>query len=869
MAYRIKPILKNRLKIFCNMIIRVAYYIIIILLVKSSVISQNDAVNHRKYWYFKSRLLNDFMKVGIKQGDNIIINERGFLSGSFDKANGGYNQIKIGDAISGLGYWLAVLATEYELLKQSNQSTDSTIYQIYCTLYTINRLDLQAEKVLNVCNQGSLNGFFVRDDVYRDYFRDNYEHFNYYSKGIQNNDSSRGFMSKFNFGIYNLDNVEWCSSNDDFNCLNSCSNNTMIVPGSDWYHDYESCINKVSVDNIDEFLFNSQDQIYALIYGLAFVRKFFPKNVVCKDANGNVLFFQDGLTSLSDEAKAITARLVNYAREPYNCENNNACQGIIWHIARPNCFKQSNDVGADFGAGAFTYPLAESACMIDREDWGKKNNGAHFCAPTRCKSGTPPLQNCNGLYHNPGSLSYGYTLWNWLNGLLFPNYLNQINNLPSLNPPPIWPPTWNWPNFSVFPSTEYPRLFGGLLMSVCYCEYNSLLNFVTPPSVYNTTGLYGVFTNNSKNKIDQLSRRTATTYYYHFPYSLALLHNLKVDVNESPSNESIIDLINEMNPCNHYKFGQNNWSSFSWSTDTRTEHLERIGWGNNISGFTGEYPAYDFLLYHNLWYLYNKKQNNNGVNSYMTDLGDVLIDKNNVPVNAYNVDAYETTIMKNTPFILAPHNSHKYIRAGKEIIFKPGTHIYAVSYSSVVTDNFSDPPTTYTVNLSLNSGLRAYIKGYACSLDAGSYYPGIDPSYEYRINNYYTDITDSVIKKITEEYPGFENKYHYVNYSESVSIQDSENENSEPNQESFKNLSKYQTYKLYPIPAKEYLDIEVKGGNAEYFQILDITGKEVRNYPIISPYFQRFSLDNLPSGVYMGVIVYRNGIKDFIKFMVE
>lgn len=130
-------------------------YVLILLLVIFKFFSQNDIVNHRKYWYFKSRLINDFMKVGINQGDNIFINQRGFYSTSFDKVQGGKNQIKVGDAISGLGYWLAVLSTEYELLRLSNPSTDSVKYQIYCTLYTINRLNLAAEKVLNKCNQGA------------------------------------------------------------------------------------------------------------------------------------------------------------------------------------------------------------------------------------------------------------------------------------------------------------------------------------------------------------------------------------------------------------------------------------------------------------------------------------------------------------------------------------------------------------------------------------------------------------------------------------------------------------------------------------------------------------------------------------------
>jgi hypothetical protein len=814
-----------------------------------NIVAQSDPANHRKYWYFKSRLLNDFMKVGINQGDNIIINERGYSSGGFNKSDGGVNQIKIGDATSTLAYWLAVLSTEYELLKLNGQSTDSVLYQIYCSLYTINRLDLAAEKVLNKCNQGALNGFFVRDDVYGDYIKNNYEHFNYYSKGIQNNDSSRGFMSKFNFGVYSLDNSDG--------------------KGSDWYGHYEG---KGNVWDGNLNLFNSQDQIYVLIYGLAFVRKYLPKNVVCKDASGNPLYFQDGLTSLSDEAKAIAARLVDYAREPYNCDNGQKCQGsqYLWHIVYPNCDLQSNDnkIGADFSGGTYTYPLAESACMIDNKDWGKKNNGAHFCAPTRCKSGTPPLENCQGLYHNPGSLTYGYTLWNWINSFIYPNYANQIYTV-SINKPNWWPQNWQWPSeIELLKPLEYPRLFGGLLMSVCYCEYNSLLNFIPHlSSIWNTTGLYGVFTNNSKNKIDILSRRTATTYYYHFPYSLALLHDLKVDVNESPSGESIIDLINEMNPCNHYEFGQNNWSSFSWSTDTRTEHLERIGYNQGTANFTGEYPAYDFLLYHNLWYLYNKKQNNGGINSYMTDLGDILIDKNNVPVNAYNVDAYETTVMRNTPFVLAPHNSHKYIRAGKEIVFKPGTHIYAASITSIIPGNIETPP--YTVTLTVKSGLRAYIKGYGCAFDIGSYDPTEDASYQYRTTHDFSlEVSDSVMENIIKYYPSDKNNYHYMDYPEEESI-----ENDEPefvyNNEWMNNESEYRTFSLYPNPSKGQINLKIRGNQPAYFKITDVRGKELGRYIIYSSELQKIQLPDLSAGLYIGMVVFQNGTKDVIKFIVE
>lgn len=64
------------------------------------IYSQNDYTNHRKYWHYKSRLVNDFMKVGTGQGDNLIFNERGF--GCTTRNDPTCNYFKIGDATSTL-----------------------------------------------------------------------------------------------------------------------------------------------------------------------------------------------------------------------------------------------------------------------------------------------------------------------------------------------------------------------------------------------------------------------------------------------------------------------------------------------------------------------------------------------------------------------------------------------------------------------------------------------------------------------------------------------------------------------------------------------------------------------------------------------
>ncbi len=36
----------------------------------------NDQKAHRRYWYYRTRMVNDFMKIGKEQGDCIVFAER-------------------------------------------------------------------------------------------------------------------------------------------------------------------------------------------------------------------------------------------------------------------------------------------------------------------------------------------------------------------------------------------------------------------------------------------------------------------------------------------------------------------------------------------------------------------------------------------------------------------------------------------------------------------------------------------------------------------------------------------------------------------------------------------------------------------------
>lgn len=756
--------------------------ILLIILFILNLYAQNDILNHRKYWYFKSRLINDFMKVGINPGDNMIANQRGIgvSSGTFNDPQSYY--IKFGDQTSVMGYYFAVLATEFKLL-QLNQITnlDSVIYQIYCALYSFNRLDIVAEQIQknNIsCGGGKLNGFFVRDDVYKNYIKDNYDHFNYYSYGINNNNNSRGFLSKFQMGVKDIE-------------------------SSSWYDGYEKNgqLNTSNDPKNYEGMFASQDQIYSLIYGLAHIVKFIPNSTYAKDKNGNPLYFQDGLYSLRDEARAIIKRLINQLRDPLQCNGNTCNQN--WHITLPHdCTKFSADVGADLGAGTFTYPLAESACLIDHLLFGNDGEGIFTCgAPSRCKSN---FSSCNAQYHNFTSLNFpGYFLWN----STFGNMQKGIGQLPA----------------NKFHNT---RTMGACLLSVCNCLYNQV-------------GPY--FYNNSKQKIDQIADvgLSYSWYMYNFVYSYLLLHNKLVKNVINNQGYDIIYFINNMNPCGHWDIGQNNYSNIEWSTDSRIDHLERLGNLSNVDQFYGEYNSVDFLLYHNLWYLYHKIYNTPGINTYFTDLGDIYI-KNNYYTNS-NENAFETIVVENTNYNLYTHG---YLSAGKEITLKPQTHIKT---HSVNVSSPNDP-----VYQSLNSGIRLYIRKYNCAYDLGSYDPNIDPS-NFKMSDYFNTLY--VDGNYCDTMPYYnvksDSKNNYIN-EDSINLFQNINQN----KYLFMDLNNVE---LFPNPANEYFNIHFNDMfkiNYTYLKILDSNGFVVYETDIKYTQ-QKIDVSNIKSGCYI-VEIYSN-----------
>jgi len=134
--------------------------IILLAVLVNSYNAQSDYINHKKYWYYKTRFNNDFVKIGTGPGESIPFNSRGNGGNSAFFTPG--QSLKSGDASAQLGCYLGVLATEYRLLKNNGQDLSKIKHEIFCALNAVNRIDYAAEPLFSEGTQsGNLNGFLV------------------------------------------------------------------------------------------------------------------------------------------------------------------------------------------------------------------------------------------------------------------------------------------------------------------------------------------------------------------------------------------------------------------------------------------------------------------------------------------------------------------------------------------------------------------------------------------------------------------------------------------------------------------------------------------------------------------------------------
>lgn len=204
----------------------------VLIIISHNFFAQTPLLNQEKYWLYRTNL-DYFRVIGLEEGESLVADIRNKYDGN---ASGG---ISFGDGMIRQGWYLGVLGTEVFLLKknQNQKVFEKTIKELYYALKAVERLDLSGEKIEKYSRfQSQKNGFFARSDacLNANFIEKNYHKLN-------------GATAHYLRG----DRVRRPDYMDDVKVLDCSKNNSLSV-------DYQM----------------SQDQLYHLIMGLAFVFKF-------------------------------------------------------------------------------------------------------------------------------------------------------------------------------------------------------------------------------------------------------------------------------------------------------------------------------------------------------------------------------------------------------------------------------------------------------------------------------------------------------------------------------------------------------------------------------------------------------------------
>ncbi len=219
----------------------------------SEIHSQNDSLNMVKYWNYRKRL-EYFVMPGQKQGESEIVCIR-------NRMDYGANDLNFGQHSIYFGYYLGMLATEYKLLYNSNDTIEAlkTKNELNLALFQfVNYLD-RCEHLLFKNSKDTLDGFFVRNNVPCDFLNDTI-HKIYFNKSLSK------------------DNV--------FDPLSRTFKG--LEPGQPaWVEKVSEC------DTVPEIF--SQDEAIGLLLGLALVYKCLPDNskekIISQIIAGNIISY--------------------------------------------------------------------------------------------------------------------------------------------------------------------------------------------------------------------------------------------------------------------------------------------------------------------------------------------------------------------------------------------------------------------------------------------------------------------------------------------------------------------------------------------------------------------------------------------------
>lgn len=263
---------------------------LLLLLITSISFAQTDEFNLEKYWKFRNDFRQKFIKIGPDAGESMPMGRRGIgkcLDLTDDGVSESYGTLYWGDGVIRHGHYLGFLATEYALLKKNNQDLTAIKHELYYALQAINRLDRTAEPLITgkkdecLLLPESLNGFYLRDDVPKD-FED-------YWKDEKINANAVG-------GFYDTNN------SDDHN-YETDGPHPMFLTETNIIAEYP--ISK----HTQHWMTPSLDQMTSLLVGLKVCHALLEDGIIVQPTLGDVAI------DLRDEVEQITHRVVTFAAD--------------------------------------------------------------------------------------------------------------------------------------------------------------------------------------------------------------------------------------------------------------------------------------------------------------------------------------------------------------------------------------------------------------------------------------------------------------------------------------------------------------------------------------------------------------------------
>jgi hypothetical protein len=277
--------------------------VFIFFLFQTVVTAQTEQENLDKYWHYRQRFNQYFMYVGDKPGESLVVCTRN---------RGLKPQLCYGQHGVHFGYYLGVLATEYQLLMRNNQpkKADKTLEELYFALLAYEEQMDKCERYWN--KEECLDGFFIRENVPIDYLDTNSE------------------IGKIHFEALNTGLASENIWNADSGCMNGLENGKpAFVNGLYDVHAQKDPM--------------SQDEAYGVMMGIALVVKCVPP--------------------FAERAKLIFELISLHIIGKNACQN---CVGEGYVIKKPDCQSVSESTGgvtAFFGFG-----IACAAAKVTEKD---------------------------------------------------------------------------------------------------------------------------------------------------------------------------------------------------------------------------------------------------------------------------------------------------------------------------------------------------------------------------------------------------------------------------------------------------------------------------------------------------------------------